>query len=131
MRHAFIRFVCHRLDENSGRRQGLFQVAAELLDASALAPQDHEELKRLKAWFNEHLAQPDRFTRSRKSRVEPKAISWFKASATEHVSRMHAICRILSDHGVATEVITCSRPGYIVFEDEHQVAAEPSAETTT
>ena len=41
------------------------------------------------------------------------------------------MCRILNEHGIRTEMITSARPGYIVFEDEHQVAAVPFKETTT
>jgi hypothetical protein len=51
--------------------------------------------------------------------------------ATEYVSRMHALCRILNEHGVRTEMITSARPGYVVFEDDYQVAAVPFAETAT
>jgi hypothetical protein len=44
---------------------------------------------------------------------------------------MHAIAAILHAHGVEVEAIRTERPGYVVYEDKHQVAAEPFKETTT
>jgi hypothetical protein len=38
---------------------------------------------------------------------------------------------ILEAHGVVVERIRTQRPGYIVYEDEHQVAAYPFADTPT
>ena len=131
MPHTYVRFVTHQIDRDSGRRQGLFRAMYQLINSNVLPPHELEELNSLRSWFNENLHLPDRFSRSRKSRAAPKAISWFKSSATEYVSRMHSICRILNQHGVTTEMITSTRPGYIVFEDKHQIAAEPFAETTT
>jgi hypothetical protein len=119
------------IDEHSGRRRGVFQAAADLVDANALPEDQVLELQSLRKWFGDHLQAPDRFSRSRKSNAAPKAIHWFKNSATAHVSRMHSICRILREHEIATEMITSDRPGYVVFEDEHQVAAIPFSETPT
>ncbi len=38
---------------------------------------------------------------------------------------------ILEGHGIHTEMIATSRPGYIVYEDSYQIAAEPYADTPT
>src|SRR5687767_2839739 len=102
MRHTYVRFVTTRLDGGSGRRQGVFQAAAALVDANVLAAHELEELQALRAWFGEHLEVPVRFARSRRPGAAARAISWFKSGATEYVSRMHAICRILEEHGVRT-----------------------------
>jgi hypothetical protein len=131
MRPTYVRFVTTRIDKSSGRRQGIFQAAAELADADELCDDEREEFEALGEWFSEHLEKPDRFSRSPKSNAAPLAISWFKATAAEHVRRVRSICRILSEHGIHTEMITSARPGYIVFEDEHQVTAVPFAETKT
>lgn len=34
-------------------------------------------------------------------------------------------------HGIEVEVLHTERPGYVVYEDEYQVAAEPFTETLT
>jgi hypothetical protein len=131
MRPTYVRFVTTRIDKDSGRRQGIFQAASDLVDLNELNDDERRELQILRKWFSEHLQEPDRFSRSSKSNASPVAISWFKASAAEHVRRVRSICSILNEHGIHTEMITSARRGYIVFEDEHQVAAVPFAETTT
>src|ERR1700736_3471722 len=129
MRHTYVRFVSATVDKHSGRRQGVFHAAYDLVDANELPNHDLDELQNLLNWFKVHLKAPDRFAWGQRKHAAPRAISWFKNSATECVGRMRSICRILDEHGIRTEMITSARPGYIVFEDEHQVAAVPFAET--
>jgi len=131
MRHTYIRFVTSAIDEDSGKRRGVFQAVADLVDANEFSEHELGELQAIRKWFNKHLDVPDRFARSRRKNAAPRAISWYKSSATEYIGRMHAMCRILNEHDVITEIITSSRPGYVVFEDEHQIAAVPFAETAT
>jgi len=127
----YVRFVTNRIDGSSLKRQGVFQAAADLIDSKLLPDDEAKELKELERWFDKNLRKPDRFARSRRSHPAPKAISWFKSSAMEYVERMHAMCRILNEHGVQTEMITSQRPGYVVFQDEFQIAAVPFRETAT
>ncbi len=127
----YVRFVTTQVDPNSGRRQGLFQAAGALSAENRLSGEDLSELQALRAWFNANLNAPDRFSRSRRSGAASKAISWFKSTATGHVGRMYAMCRVLNRYGIVTAVVVSGRPGYVVFEDEHQVSAEPFAETVT
>jgi hypothetical protein len=131
MPDTYVRFVTAMIDETSGKRQGVFQAMSDLIDTRELAEHEMEELQAIRKWFNQHLARPKRFARSSKRHAAPKAISWYKTSATEHIGRMHAICRILNEHGIVTNMITSTRPGYVVFEDKHQIAAVPFSETTT
>jgi hypothetical protein len=119
------------MDPDSGRRQGLFQAAYDLIAANVLSADDVVALKTDLGWFSDELDAPDRFSRSRRATAARRAISWFKSSATEHISRMHAVCRILNEHGLPTTMLTTDRPGYVVYEDEHQIAAEPFADTVT
>ncbi|HUH84044.1 MAG TPA: hypothetical protein VLX85_05515, partial [Stellaceae bacterium] len=63
--------------------------------------------------------------------AKAQAISWFKDWANEHVARMRELQRVLEKHGVAVEVLTTERPGYIVYEDEFQVAAYPFRDIQT
>src|SRR6266550_3185307 len=118
MRQTYVRFVAAVVDENSGKRLGVFQAADDLEDGKELRDYEAEELKAIFKWFKKHLKVPPRFSRSRRPGAAPKAISWFKSTAIEHIERMQAICRILEEHGIRTEMITTARPGYIVFEDE-------------
>jgi len=42
---------------------------------------------------------------------------------------MHNLKAILEGHDIHVEIISTHNPGYIVYEDEHQVTAEPFQET--
>jgi hypothetical protein len=127
----FLRFVVPALHRESSRRTGVFQEVYRLMRAGELLPHEEQRAQETLDWFNESLAEPDRFARSPRSGAAALAISWFKDSATEHVSRMYELASILDAHGIAVEVIRTERPGYVVFEDEHQIVAEPFSETPT
>jgi hypothetical protein len=58
-------------------------------------------------------------------------MSWFRDSATGCLSRMHELKRILEANGHAVTVIREDRIGFVVFEDDYQVVAEPFADTDT
>ena len=131
MPNTYVRFVTGTIDEYSHVRRGVFQAVADLVDNNELPPHELEELQAVRAWFNRYLDAPDRFSRSQKPGAAAKAISWYKSSANQHIRHMHTMCRILNENGIPTEMITSSRPGYIVYEDEYQIAAIPFGETTT
>jgi hypothetical protein len=59
------------------------------------------------------------------------AISWFKASARNHVRRLYELVECLESHGVTVRRVLTDRPGYVVYEDPYQVAAVPFRETRT
>lgn len=130
-RQIFVRFVTDKMDKVAGQRLGVFQAIFDLIDADEFESFELSEANALCDWFHRHLAAPDRFSRSQRSGAASRAICWFKSSATEHVSRMHNLCRLLREHGISTEMICSERPGYVVFEDEHQLAAEPFFDTKT
>lgn len=52
-----------------------------------------------------------------------------RMSATEHVSRMREVT-LLEHKDLAVKELRTDRPGYIVYEDEHQVAAIPFGSET-
>jgi hypothetical protein len=125
----YLRFVIQDLDEDSGRRQGLFQTLVDIQDRNELYQYEIERIREIGDWFNVNLKKPSSFTRSSKPRAINKAISWFKDSADEHIAYMREIAAILEGHGVHTEIIRTERPGYIVYEDEYQITAEPFSDS--
>ena len=124
----FIRFVIDDLDPDSGRRQGLFQAGDALLESGRFSTEDAERLRTLYAWFKANLSVPDRFALSARPHAKAQALSWFRDSATEHIRRMRGYHQLLEAHGVAVAILRTKRPGYIVYEDEHQVVAYPFAD---
>lgn len=127
----YVRFVTSLIDEVSGKRQGVFACAYELRDSGELPSDRQELLTETLRWFNAHLETPKRFSRRSRTQGAGMAICWFKDSAADCLRRIQTIRQILGEHGIASEMLTCERPGYIVFEDEEQIAAVPFADTRT
>jgi hypothetical protein len=125
----FIRFVIHKNDIDSGRRQGLFQALAELEEHGSLNEHDLEHYLEIYDWFRKNLRKPRSFMRS--AHAKKVALSWFKDSAVQHINKMHALAQILTAHDVMVHVLRTERPGYVVYEDDFQVAAEPFSEMPT
>ena len=127
----YVRFVVNQRDAASGRRQGLFQATGALRDSGVLSRDDWDRLAAAREWFELHLERPARLTVSRRPHAKAQAISWFKNTASEHIAQMRELQHILEKHGDAVEVLTTQRPGYIVYEDEFQIAAYPYRDTQT
>lgn len=123
-RPTFVRFVCFHLVEGQRARLGLFQALDNARQSDQAAPWALEQLNELNDWFSDNLAVPTRFERRAGGQ---SALSWFKPTAAEHISRMHALKTALEACGVHVEVVTSRTPGVILYEDEHQIAAEPGA----
>jgi hypothetical protein len=126
---AFIRFVIPQNDKDSGRRQGLFQAISDLEHEGVLLSHEQATYDQIYEWFRKHLRRPSRLARASKAHAKNMALSWFKGSAAEHIRKMHEISEILRAHGVTVDVIRTDRPGYVVYEDAYQVAAEPFNDT--
>ncbi len=127
----YIRFVVHEIDPDSGRRLGVLHALRYLREDGRLLPWEHDRADEIKDWFNTHLERPASFNRSSRPNRLEKALSWFKDSAVSHIALMREIAEILESHGVTVEVVTTDRPGYITYEDEYQIVAEPFADTPT
>jgi hypothetical protein len=127
----FIRFVVSMLDLRSGRRQGLFQAAADLRDTHALRDHEESRLQEIRDWFNKYLEKPSRMSLSPRPHAKDQELSWFKDTAAEHISQMRAFAAILELHDIQVEIIKTDRPGYIFYEDDFQVAAYLFADTVT
>lgn len=126
----YVRFVIADRDEDSGKRQGVFQAVIDLKDSGELLDYEEEQLGELLDWFNANLKEPISLRRhANKFHTVPKAISWFKDGATQHLSRMRELISILEEHNIAVDMIQTEKPGYIVYEDPHQITAEAFKDT--
>ena len=120
-KREYIRFVVGRKDEDSHVERGIFQAAALALEWQTVTGSDAEELNRLQSWFGQNLEKPTSFGRN-KLRL---GICWFKTGATEHISRIWEMVQILERNGIYVKKIRTGRPGYVIYEDEWQLVAEP------
>jgi hypothetical protein len=92
---------------------------------------EQERWDHIRRWFGKHLKIPTRFTAAKPPyyRKKKRAISWFKDSARHHLALIREVVVILDHHGVFVRLLKEKRVGYIVYEDDHQVVAEPFRDT--
>lgn len=130
MPETVLRFVTHSTHRPFGYRSGVFIVAYELRRTLPPSISRFEELAEQLNWFEKNLAVPTSFSISRHPHAKETAISWIRSGAKEHVSRLRMLVELVEEIGhVAIDEIRTERPGYIVFEDDHQVVALPFADT--
>jgi hypothetical protein len=131
---GFVRFVLTRLDPDSGVETGPFGLAYTLRESPDVEPADRDLLVENLTWLEKNLVTPTRFNRTKSKgfyRRNTHGIAWFKDTATEHLARMHQIKGILERHGHAVSIVFQSRVGYLIYEDDFQVVAEPFSDTQT
>jgi hypothetical protein len=104
---------------------GVFVAAYDLYYNSRLPDYETEQLRALFDWFNLNLERPARFSRSRRYGGAGRAVCWFKPTANAHLSKIHEMIFILENNGVLIRMIKANKVGYVVYEDEHQIVAEP------
>src|SRR5580693_3710665 len=123
----YLRFVVADVHENSVRELGVFHAIGRLRDDEKLDAHEKVLHDSIVQWFDEHLEKPTRFTASKPPYYRKKnvAISWFKDTAHEHVTRVRELVVILEHHGISVRMLKANRVGYIVYEDEFQIVAQP------
>jgi len=126
----YLRFVVAQLDEDSERALGVFHAVRYLRDEGKLHPFEEEQHDMVRGWFNENLARATRVTAAKTPcyRNRNRALSWFKDTAVEHLDYVRELVAILDNHGVPVRTLKAKRVGYVVYEDEYQVVAEPFAD---
>jgi hypothetical protein len=127
---TFVRFVVPQIDEESTFRSGVIQAGYALCDSDRLTPEEEARVISAAKWLDKNLPEPKRFARKRNvSHKATRGICWFKDTALESIRYVREIAEVLKAHGVVVEMLTAFRPGYVVYEDEYQVVAEPFSST--
>jgi len=123
----FLRFVVPEIDDNSEWQIGVFQAIYKLPESGALSEHEMEQDDLIGEWFDKNLRKPNRLTAAKPPfyRKKNRAISWFKDSAREHISQVRSLVAILRAHGISVQTLKTDRVGYVVYEDEYQIVAEP------
>ena len=128
----FIRFVRPNSLKVSNAREGFFCAAYELKRRDVLDDNTSAYLLELLEWFTQNLRTPQKFNRSKSKGSEYRntaGLSWFKEGAAIFINRSYELVSLLQEHGYPIEVLRTERVGYIVYEDEYQVVAEPFSDT--
>jgi hypothetical protein len=123
----YLRFATPDIDDDSQKELGVFQAAYRLRGCGELYAYEEDHLDAVRTWFNNNLEKPTRFTSSKPPfyRKQSKAISWFKDTAPEHLNQVRQLVGILKNHGIEVRMLTAERVGYVAYEDEYQIVAEP------
>jgi len=121
----YVRFVVTQRHDSSDQDRGVFSALYDLKRRGELAAYELEWFHVTEAWFNRHLLRPERLAWSSRPNAPERAISWLKLSAKDHVRRMRELVALLEHKDIPVRELRTERPGYVVYEDEHQVAAIP------
>ena len=98
----------------------------DLRDSGEMNVADATQLLAHLDWIQKEIPIPARFARRRNGyHKEAHGVSWVKAEATEFVRHLYAIADILQRYDTSVEVVRTTRPGYVVYEDDWQLVAEP------
>ena len=122
---TYIRFVCFQTVGRQRSRLGLFKAIEDAMESEHAPGWAITEARTLTGWFNANLAIPKAFSAGGHKGFGQPGLSWFKPAAEEHIRRMHQLKLALEACGIHVEVLTTRDPGLIVWQDEHQLVAEP------
>ena len=124
-KREYIRFVNGR-EEDGHVERGIFRVASQALEWQDITGADAAKLRDLQRWFGENLAKPASIGRD----SDRLGACWFKTEAVEHISRAWEMIRILERHGFKFRKVQTDKPGYVIYEDEFQLVADPGRKRT-
>jgi hypothetical protein len=121
----FLRFIVSERHARSHREMGIFSALYALEDRGELRAGEIEWFRESELWLNKNLRRPSRLAWSTRPNAPERALSWFRDTAVEHVSRVRALCELLEHKGIAVTELRTEKPGYVVYQDEFQVVAMP------
>ena len=102
---------------------GVFRAAYALIRSDQLESYHAERMHELLAWFGRHLPIP------RDRRIGEESLFWFKATDNPVLRRVWDFVTLLRLCDREVHVIKTAYPGRIVYEDEHQIAADARGQT--
>ena len=110
----------------TGLRSGVFGLVNGLFKRGELTAEQAVFRRAGNDWYHANMIDPGAVAPEVYDKaVHPRAVAWFKESAVEMIERVSGYLEILDAHGVAWELLRSTDPGRILYEDVHQVIAEP------
>ena len=116
----FVRFQSSLRERDHSVPLGVFHATGRLLESGRLDPWLTERTEEICDWFNEHLTVP---------RLGPgliRAVFWFRCEHRELIQRLWELVILIQESGTVVELIHTTRPGWVRYADEFQVAAIPT-----
>ncbi len=121
----YLRFRTSFLDEYRDNRTGVFQAAYYLMHSEIMCPYEHQQLQDVWDWFRNNLRAPRVYQQSRDA---SHIICWFKPTARQQLQKMYEMIHLLELYGMHVSQVRSHKPGYVVYEDDNQVAVVPFRE---
>lgn len=122
---AFLRYQA-AAPGRTGLRSGVFGLVNGLYKRGELTAGQAAFRRANNDWYIANLSNPgELLPKVYDKAIHPRAAAWFKDSAVEMIERLAGYLEILDAHGVAWELIQTTEPGRILYEDRHQIVAEP------
>lgn len=125
MKQTYIRFIIEERDDGSNENKGLFMAMDDLREKNDLYDWESAQEKEIYQWFKKHLKVPEIQSGEGNHNAKPKAISWFKDSAKEHIEKIRQYAQMLAAHDYPIKQLITEQPGKVLYEDEYQIAAIP------
>jgi hypothetical protein len=130
---VFVRFVIpDQSVEGSTAARGLVGVAYDLANGSEVDAARRTRIGELLEWLEEHLSVPERFGRTSSKgwyRRNHHGLSWVRLSAEQHLDVLRKLANIVREAGLTVVELETERAGFVIYEDDHQVVAEPFRDT--
>ncbi len=124
---SFLRFVAFERRRRNcgswGATWGPFTLAYALAEDCDQPIYYRRPLRAHLDWFDRHLPVPDRFYRRLGRASTGIGVSWFKAEACRHISRMRELCGVLDEIGHPTNCRWTAEPGRPLYQDDFQIVA--------
>lgn len=121
----YIRFVVSNVSEEARQKLGIFHAIRYLRDDGELSKVEFDLADEVFHWFGQNLESPLDYLNKQKSTKSDAFISWFKASAKEHIDKARVLVKILENKNTIVEMIKTDKPGKIVYEDQFQIFSRP------
>lgn len=118
----YVRFITPEWVPYARSRRGFFAAAYSAARYHKTPEWLSEELWQEIFWFEKNLDVPKTLSK-RTGRGDRDGVCWFRDVAATHVSRARYVCWLLSEIGTPTQELRSTRPGTLLWCDDHQVVA--------
>lgn len=116
----FVRFRSKLRGPDRRTALGIFHTLDRLFEVEALSPWSVARVEEISDWFNLHLPVP------RLRADDRRALFWFRSESRDMIQRLWELAILLEEQGTIMELVHTTRPGWVRYADDFQVAAIPT-----
>ncbi|MGW5734856.1 MULTISPECIES: hypothetical protein [Streptomyces] len=122
---AYVRFESP-LRHRRGHFTGVFGLVNGLAREGKLTAEQERFRRTNNDWYDNAYPDPSTIDPAIYDHdVNPRAVAWFKVTATHLIERVPGYLEILDAHGIECRVVRSSDPGRVVYEDDFQIVVVP------